>query len=137
MSRRILREQLFKLLFRVEFNDIEEMKEQCSFFFDDIDNPIEEKDMEVIQKKFDLIMDKLAEIDKQMEQYKVAIVDKGYTDYDTFYKKVCDKEALYKEKQMAKQSKGVEKYNLSSLFKEPKEANPNPYNSELSSLFKE
>lgn len=79
----------------------------------------------------------VAEIDKQMEQYKVAIVDKGYTDYDTFYKKVCDKEALYKEKQMAKQSKEVEKYNLSSLFKEPKEANPNPYNSELSSLFKE
>lgn len=79
----------------------------------------------------------VAEIDKQMEQYKVAIVDKGYTDYDTFYKKVCDKEALYKEKQMAKQSKEVEKYNLSSLFKEPREANPNPYNSELSSLFKE
>ena len=46
----------------------------------------------------------VAEIDKQMEQYKVAIVDKGYTDYDTFYKKVCDKEALYKEKQRAKQS---------------------------------
>ena len=79
----------------------------------------------------------VAEIDKQMEQYKVAIVDKGYTDYDTFYKKVCDKEAVYKEKQMAKQSKEVEKYNLSSLFKEPREANPNPYNSELSSLFKE
>ena len=79
----------------------------------------------------------VAEIDKQMEQYKVAIVDKGYTDYDTFYKKVCDKEAVYKEKRMAKQSKEVEKYNLSSLFKEPKEANPNPYNSELSSLFKE
>jgi len=50
MSRRVLREQLFKLLFRVEFNDLEEMKEQCEFFFDDIDNPIEEKDMEVIQK---------------------------------------------------------------------------------------
>ena len=79
----------------------------------------------------------VAEIDKQMEQYKVAIVDKGYTDYDTFYKKVCDKEALYKEKQMAKQSKEVEQYDLSRLFKEPKEANPNPYNSELSSLFKE
>lgn len=60
----------------------------------------------------------VAEIDKQMEQYKVAIVDKGYTDYDTFYKKVCDKEALYKEKQMAKQSKEAEQYDLSTLFKE-------------------
>ena len=66
MSRRVLREQLFKLLFRVEFNDIEEMQEQCSLFFEDIDNPIEEKDMELIQKKFDLIMDKLAELDEQI-----------------------------------------------------------------------
>ena len=66
MSRRVLREQLFKLLFRVEFNDIEEMQEQCSLFFDDIDNPIEEKDMEFIQKKFDLIMDKLSELDEQI-----------------------------------------------------------------------
>ena len=66
MSRRVLREQLFKLLFRVEFNDIEEMQEQCSLFFDDIDNPIEEKDMEFIQKKFDLIMDRLVELDEQI-----------------------------------------------------------------------
>ena len=79
----------------------------------------------------------VAEIDKQMEQYKVAIVDKGYTDYDTFYKKVCDKEALYKEKQMAKQSKEVEQYDLSRLFKEPKEAKPISYDSDLSTLFKE
>ena len=66
MSRRVLREQLFKLLFRVEFNDIEEMQEQCSLFFEDIDNPIDEKDMVFIQKKFDLIMDKLAELDEQI-----------------------------------------------------------------------
>ena len=79
----------------------------------------------------------VAEIDKQMEQYKVAIVDKGYTDYDTFYKKVCDKEALYKGKQMAKQSKEAEQYDLSRLFKEPKEAKPISYDSDLSTLFKE
>ena len=79
----------------------------------------------------------VAEIDKQMEQYKVAIVDKGYTDYDTFYKKVCDKEALYKEKQMAKQSKEAEQNDLSRLFKEPKEAKPISYDSDLSTLFKE
>ena len=68
MSRRILREQLFKLLFRIEFNDIEEMQEQCAFFFDDLDNPIEEKDMDFIQKKFDLIMEKLSEIDAQINE---------------------------------------------------------------------
>ena len=49
MSRRVLREQLFKLLFRVEFNDIEEMPEQCGFFFDDTDNQISEQDMVIIQ----------------------------------------------------------------------------------------
>lgn len=69
MSRRELREQLFKLLFRVEFNDIEEMKEQCSFFFDDIDNPVSEKDMPVIQDKFDKIMDKLTELDVQINEH--------------------------------------------------------------------
>ena len=68
MSRRILREQLFKLLFRVEFNDIEEMKEQCSFFFDDIDNPISEPDMAAIQDKCDRIMEKLNEIDSQINE---------------------------------------------------------------------
>ena len=68
MSRRLLREQLFKLLFRIEFNDIEEMQEQCAFFFDDIDNPIEEKDRELIQKKFDLIMEKLSEIDEKINE---------------------------------------------------------------------
>ena len=68
MSRRVLRGQLFKLLFRIEFNNIEEMKEQCAFFFDDIDNPIEEKDMDFIQKKFDLIMEKLSEIDAQINE---------------------------------------------------------------------
>ncbi len=69
MSRRVLREQLFKLLFRVEFNDIEEMQEQCSFFFDDIDNPISEQDMVLIQEKFDRIMEKLGEIDTQINDH--------------------------------------------------------------------
>ena len=69
MSRRELREQLFKLLFRVEFNDLEEMKEQCSFFFEDIDNPVTEKDMPVIQEKIDKIMEKLPELDAQINEH--------------------------------------------------------------------
>ncbi|MBS7303784.1 MAG: transcription antitermination factor NusB [Lachnospiraceae bacterium] len=68
MSRRVLREQLFKLLFRVEFNDIEEMPEQCGFFFDDTDNQISEQDMVIIQEKFDRIMDKLSDIDVQINE---------------------------------------------------------------------
>ena len=69
MSRRVLREQLFKLLFRVEFNDLEEMKEQCGFFFGDIDNPISEQNMLLIQEKFDRIMEKLIEIDNQINDH--------------------------------------------------------------------
>ena len=69
MSRRILREQLFKLLFRVEFNDLEEMQEQCGFFFDDIDNPISEQDMVFIQEKFNGIMEKLGKIDSQINEH--------------------------------------------------------------------
>ena len=33
MSRRELREHIFKFLFRIEFNDREEMPEQEQFFF--------------------------------------------------------------------------------------------------------
>ena len=69
MSRRELREQLFKLLFRVEFNDLEEMQEQCGYFFDDVDNVISEKDMAQIQSKFDKIMEKLSELDEKINEH--------------------------------------------------------------------
>ena len=67
MSRRELREHIFKLLFRVEFNSEEEMKEQCDFFFDDVDTQFEEADMEYIRDKFEKIQEKLTEIDKLID----------------------------------------------------------------------
>jgi hypothetical protein len=60
----------------------------------------------------------VAEIDKQMEKYKTEIVDKGFTDYDAFYKKVLEKDIAYRDKQLAKQTKEVDPYDLSLLFKE-------------------
>ncbi len=69
MSRRELREQVFKLLFRIEFNDLEEMKEQCGLFFEDIDNPISEQGMTQIKEKYDRIMDRLQEIDNQINEH--------------------------------------------------------------------
>lgn len=69
MSRRELREQLFKLLFRIEFNDVEEMKEQCGLFFEDLDNPISEQGMLQIREKYDCIMEKLGEIDSQINEH--------------------------------------------------------------------
>ena len=60
----------------------------------------------------------VAEIDKQMEKYKTEIVDKGFTNYNAFYKKVLEKDIAYRDKQLAKQTKEVDPYDLSLLFKE-------------------
>ena len=63
MTRRELREQLFKLLFRVEFNDKEEMPEQLGLFFEDDELEIDSKDTEEITDKYGRIIEKLEEID--------------------------------------------------------------------------
>lgn len=62
MSRRELREQVFKMLFRAEFYEKEDLPEQLSMFFEELDKK-EEKDTAYIQTKFQDIMEHLAEID--------------------------------------------------------------------------
>lgn len=64
MSRRELREQIFKFIFRVEFNDREEMSEQERFFFDDDELAANEKDIGYISQKSEKILEKLDEIDE-------------------------------------------------------------------------
>ncbi len=64
MGRHELREQVFKLLFRVEFNDAEEMPEQIKLFLDDVENPVPEKEGAYIQERYAKVEEKLAEIDK-------------------------------------------------------------------------
>lgn len=68
MSRREQREQLFKLLFRVEFNSQEEMDEQCNMFFDDIDIEYSENDEIYIRTKFEAINSRLDEIDTLIDK---------------------------------------------------------------------
>lgn len=68
MSRRELREQIFKLIFRVEFNDRDEMSQQESFFFEDTEHEISPKDMEYISKKSSSIIEKLDEIDAMINK---------------------------------------------------------------------
>jgi len=68
MSRRELREHIFKLLFRVEFNSEEEMGTQCELFFDDVDTHFDEDDMNYIQNKYNLIFEKIGEIDKLIDE---------------------------------------------------------------------
>lgn len=66
MSRREIREQIFKLLFRVEFNPKEEMAEQEAFFFEDEENTAALKNSAQISEKFNKIVEKLDEIDQNL-----------------------------------------------------------------------
>lgn len=68
MGRHEQREQLFKLLFRVEFNAAEEMPEQVKLFFQDDEIKYTEKVMETISKKYELIQEKLPQIDAQLNE---------------------------------------------------------------------
>lgn len=75
MSRRKLREQLFKLLFRVEFNAPEEMPEQEKLFFEEeMEEDSEEKKQ--LDEKFHNILCKLDEIDAMLNE-KVSGWDTG------------------------------------------------------------
>ena len=59
MNRRELREQIFMLLFRVEFNQKDDMSEQCT---------LSEKDAAYIRSKYEKIAEKLPEIDKLINE---------------------------------------------------------------------
>ena len=64
MNRSELREQVFKLLFRVEFNSMEEMTEQEEIFTLSEDEEFLSKDTEYIRDKYEKIASKLTEIDE-------------------------------------------------------------------------
>jgi len=64
MGRREQREQIFKLLFRVEFNSPEDMPEQIKLFLEDTEEIVYEKDAEYISTRFGLICEEIADIDK-------------------------------------------------------------------------
>ena len=68
MGRHEQREQLFKLLFRVEFNSLEDMPEQIKLFFQDEEIEYTEKAMNAISEKYDKIQEKLPEIDKLLDE---------------------------------------------------------------------
>lgn len=67
MSRRELREQIFKLLFRVEFNSLEEMPEQEKLFFED-DCAADTDDAAYISSKYQKIAEKLEVIDSMLNR---------------------------------------------------------------------
>ena len=68
MSRRELREQIFKFIFRVEFNDRDEMPEQERFFFEDDELMADEKDAAYISPKGKRIIEQLDELDAMINK---------------------------------------------------------------------
>ena len=69
MGRREQREQVFKLLFRVEFNTPEEMPEQIKLFLEDTETVVYEKDAEYISERFGKIQKEIPEIDKMINTH--------------------------------------------------------------------
>ncbi len=67
MSRTELREHIFRMLFRVEFNNAEEMKEQEAFYFDELQEATG-KDQEYILDKYRAIVEKKEEIDALLNE---------------------------------------------------------------------
>lgn len=67
MSRRELREQIFKLLFRVEFNSMEDMPEQEQLFFEDA-HAAKAEDAVYVSEKYRKILEKVSEIDCQLNE---------------------------------------------------------------------
>lgn len=68
MGRHEQREQLFKLLFRVEFNSLEDMPQQVKLFFQDDEVEYTEQVMEAIENKYAKIQEKLTEIDTLLDE---------------------------------------------------------------------
>ena len=68
MNRSLLREQVFKLLFRVEFNPMEEMPEQEELFTSTSDDDFSKQDADYIREKYEKIADKLDDIDKAINE---------------------------------------------------------------------
>lgn len=75
MRRKELREYIFQLLFRVEFNGQEDMAEQISLFVDDMKEETEvlKQDEDYIAGKYEKIVEKLPEIDAMLDK-----VSKGW-----------------------------------------------------------
>ena len=67
MSRRKLREQIFKLLFRVEFHNVEELPQQLSLCEED-STEWSEEERGYISQKFHAIVEKLPELDGMINE---------------------------------------------------------------------
>ena len=68
MKRTELREHIFKLVFRIEFNGKEDMPEQLELYFEQL-GEVREKDLEYIQEKAKKIAERAGEIDALLNEH--------------------------------------------------------------------
>lgn len=68
MGRHELREQIFLLLFCAEFHDVKEMPRQARLFLENTDTVITQTESEVIETKASLVLAKLPEIDRLINE---------------------------------------------------------------------
>ncbi len=68
MGRHEQREQLFRLLFRIEFNSPEDMPEQLQLFFQDDEINFSQKVRDSIEDRYALVLEKLPQIDKMLDE---------------------------------------------------------------------
>lgn len=71
MSRRGVREQIFKLLFHIEFNAKEDMEKQTELYFmslNESENAVSESEQNEITDKLNAIIAQLDEIDQCLEE---------------------------------------------------------------------
>lgn len=66
MSRREIREHLFRMLFRKDFHDETELSEQIDLYFESLEEPKQE-DIVYLKERFNKIINKLNEIDVFLE----------------------------------------------------------------------
>lgn len=69
MNRSELREKVFRLVFRIAFNDQKELEQQAEFFFGDEEQEgMSEKAQKQVQDKFDNVVAHLEEIDAMINE---------------------------------------------------------------------
>lgn len=62
MTRKELREHIFKMVFRIEFNEAADMQEQLDLYLEELENAVD-KDIDYIDNKYKAIAARTEEID--------------------------------------------------------------------------
>ncbi len=68
MKRTHIRENIFKILFRIEFHNLEELEEQINYYFEALDCEISKEDRKYITDKSMAIASKTEELDAIIDE---------------------------------------------------------------------